>query len=223
MQRVKRAVLWAFFWVFIAPGLIMAALQLMAPDERREAEPPAVASVVDEPDYSDRVSSLLGVLRSMQAADYTQSMDMIGLALGAFRAGAEAIDDGRDLDLDDAVAAEREALRRELGRRQAAILPALRDALGPILRKQLWIENGSARTIGAGFRTVEFVAAAFASNRNIQSIQEEMHGLLMEMRFTTARYRWFEQQQDYTYYTMKPPADGDVVIWTGTGRWRPVE
>lgn len=215
-----RVIGWTFFWVVIAPGLMMAAIELMAPKERLEAEPAAVASVAEEPDYADRVASMLGALSSMQAADYTQSMDMIGLALGWFRAAAQVVDDGAGLALADSAEAGREALRRELSRRQAVILPVLRDALGPILRQTLWADNGSAKTIGAGFRTVELVSPAFAANRNIQEVQQELQALLVELRFSRAQYRWFEGAEEVQFYRMEPPADDEVVIWLEDGRWR---
>ncbi len=212
------------FWIFVAPGVIMAILQLTSPGGgKRESapEPTAAASLDVEADYADRLEAHLGVMESLEAGDYTSGMDLVALALAAFRAASQVVDDGAELALDEATRARREALRQAISLRQAVALPVLRDAFGPILRQQVWLDNGSARTFGPGFRTIELVAPAFAANRNIQETQQEMQGLLLEMRFTRAQYRWFAQQPEFSYYEMEPPADAEVVIWNAAGKWRP--
>ncbi len=88
------------------------------------------------------------------------------------------------------------------------------------MRKQLWEADGKASTFGPGFRTIEFISAAFAANRNIKEIHEKMHLALMMFRFTRAQYKWIDANVEYSYYTLEPPKDGDVVIWSKDGSFR---
>lgn len=88
------------------------------------------------------------------------------------------------------------------------------------MRQQLWEADGSARTIGAGYRTVEFVSVAFARNANIKQIHTEIYENLLLLRFTRAQYKWFEQASEYSYYTLEPPKDTDLVKWESRGRFR---
>lgn len=104
-----------------------------------------------------------------------------------------------------------------ISKKQKQNLPKIRDAYGPILRQLLWEDDITAKTVGDGFRTVELVGALFAANRNIQTAQETIHETLLKLRFTQARYRWYREADEFTYYKLEPPKDGDVVIWSGTG------
>lgn len=96
---------------------------------------------------------------------------------------------------------------------QKRMFPRLRDDYGPVVRQRLWEHDGKARTIGTGFRTVEFVAGAFAANRNIKSMQESLYPTLMQLRFTRAQYKWFDHAAELTYYTIDPPADETIAVW----------
>jgi len=115
---------------------------------------------------------------------------------------------------------KRMQFRQLLVRKQAQLLPALRDAYGPAMRRQLWEADGSARTIGAGYRTVEFVSATFARNANIKQIHTEIRENLMMLRFTRAQYKWFRQASEFSYYALEVPKDSDIVKWESGGRYR---
>ena len=88
------------------------------------------------------------------------------------------------------------------------------------MRRQLWEADGSARTIGAGYRTVEFVSATFARNANIKQIHTEIRENLMMLRFTRAQYKWFRQASEFSYYALEVPKDSDIVKWESGGRYR---
>ena len=87
------------------------------------------------------------------------------------------------------------------------------------MRTQLWEADGSARTFGTGYRTVEFVNVAFARNANIKQIHQQMVENLMLLRFNRAQYKWFKEASEYSFYTLESPKDTDLVKW---GIWRSV-
>ena len=87
------------------------------------------------------------------------------------------------------------------------------------MRQRLWIADGSARTIGAGYRTVEFVSGGFARNANIQEFHLEVRESLMNLRFTRAQYKWFQHASDASYYTLEVPRDSDIVKWGNNVRF----
>lgn len=88
------------------------------------------------------------------------------------------------------------------------------------MRQQLWEADGSARTIGAGYKTVEFVSVAFARNANIKQIHTEIRENLMMLRFTRAQYKWIKEASEFSYYDMEVPKDSDIVKWESGGRFR---
>jgi hypothetical protein len=69
-------------------------------------------------------------------------------------------------------------------------------------------------TFGPGYRTIEFISAAFAANRNIKQIHEQFYPTLMKFRFVRAQYKWLDANVEYSYYDFVPPKDGDIVTWS---------
>lgn len=155
----------------------------------------------------------------LRGYDFTKSIETsesIGLNVAMFQGFAEIARKKPASALTDDERKARRELLDLLSSKQKQALPILRDAFGPATRQRLWEYDAKARTIGTAFRTIEFIAAEFAANRNIKSTQEAMHQTLLWMRFTEARYRWYDGASEYTYYSMEPPADGVVGIWQGT-------
>lgn len=181
---------------------------------------PAVSSpAVTEPEpapkpYTERMAELRTTL---DQHDFTRSLDDaddIAVALASLDLFAIALQEEPDSDEGRKAQADHAEKLRAIQKR---VLPILRDKYGPALRKELWEADGKARTIGTGFRTVEFIAAIFAANRNIKSTFETMYPSLMKLRFTQARFRWFDGASEYTYYTLTPPPDDAIVIWSKGG------
>lgn len=179
------------------------------------------ASPLPAPDYSEKLDSAIAQVNEFKASEFTSEARMIALAFGLFNEWAKVADE-TPANLTDAHAAKRGQLLAALSRKQRQALPALRDAYGPAMRKALWEADGKARTIGGGYRTVEFVSSAFAANRNIKKFHEDLYPTLLQMRFTRAQYKWVDANVEYTYYALKPPEDGVVGIWN-RGSFRPVK
>jgi len=181
----------------------------------REAEEVAKVSA-----YIEQLDREIASIPSVQASKYTEDITTINTGLLLIGAWALLYERGENLILNEEARQKRQQFRQLLVRKQADLLPAMRDAYGPAMRQQLWEADGSARTIGAGYRTVEFVSAAFARNANIQQIHLEIRENLMMLRFTRAQYKWFERASDFSYYTLEVPRDSDVVKWESGGRYR---
>ncbi|MCD1626312.1 hypothetical protein K7H22_09945 [Seohaeicola saemankumensis] len=193
-----------------------AQVELRAKDaERRAVE--QRTKLVEHIEQLDReIASIPGI----SASKYTDDVSNINVGLLLMGAWALLYEEGGKLDLNEEAQRKREQFRRLLVNKQSQMLPAMRDAYGPAMRQQLWEADGSARTIGAGYRTVEFVSAAFARNANIQQIHTEIRENLMMLRFTRAQYKWIKQASEFSYYTLEVPKDSDIVKWESGGRYR---
>lgn len=162
--------------------------------------------------YSERLAETQSTLASFDFTGELETADDIAASLVMFDVFATAAAEMPSTEDDRAA---RTKYIANLSAVQRKVLPVLRDKYGPAMRQALWEADGKARTIGTGYRTVEFIAAAFAANRNIKSTHETMYPSLMKLRFTRAQYKWFDQASEYTYYTLEPPPDGDVGTWSG--------
>lgn len=170
--------------------------------------------------YERRLDQEIASIPGIKASGYTQDVAGINTAIVVMGAWGLMYEEGQGLPLTEEAKAKRQKFRKLVIEKQVQLLPALRDAYGPAMRKELWIADGSARTIGKGYRTVEFVSVAFARNANIQQIHMDIRESLMMLRFTRAQYKWFEQADDYSYYTIEPPKDSDLVKWESDGSFR---
>lgn len=210
----------------------LAAAQAVKEAERAEAE--ALARVESAQDakreaatkqaevdqYLEQLDRELASMPSVSARKYMGSVEEINVGLILVGAWGLLYENGANLDLGPEGQRKRQRFRELLVRKQAEMFPALRDAYGPAMRTQLWEADGSARTIGAGYRTVEFVSAVFAANANIKKIHTQVREQLLMLRFTRAQYKWFSQASEFSYYTLEPPKDTDLVQWETGGRYR---
>lgn len=173
--------------------------------------------------YADLLAAEIDMIESMDAKTFTKSSASIMAAVQIFEEAAKTYNSGATFELSENAQSDRARLKRLISEKQVAAFPKLRDAYGPVMRAALWEANGTAKTIGAGFRTIEFSAPEFAANRNIAKFQTEVEPVLKRLRFTKVSYRWYEEASEYQYYTLTPPKDGEVVIWTAAGTPVPVQ
>lgn len=182
----------------------------------------SVAPVDVATPYSDRLAEAMATLSDFDVSSYTGSVEMIGLATGMFDVWAALLDDGHGMSMGEETARQRARFAAALKNTQKAALPTLRDKYGPALRKLLWEDDISARTIGAGFRTIDMVGGLFAANRNIKKTNDTLYPILMRLRFTQAQYRWFAGASEYTYYKLSPPADDVLAVFFESGGFREI-
>jgi hypothetical protein len=143
-------------------------------------------------------------------AEIPKTKDLILLRLASFGATAKFVAEaeGRiDPDISKLAADLKQALSRE----QVRQFPRLRRAWAATADETMWEHNVDVRVLGEGNRTLELVGGVFASNKNIKQIQETLTDALHALRFRRIQYRWYKGADEYTYYTLKTPADSDVV------------
>ncbi|MDD9709715.1 hypothetical protein PVW53_14020 [Seohaeicola sp. SP36] len=207
-----------------AEARIKAEAEAAAAERRAEAEAKRQAGqVVKVSAYIEQLDREIASIPGVKASKYTG--DIAGINTGLVLIGAWALlfEEGENLSLTEEARQKREQFRKLLVNKQVELLPALRDAYGPIMRRELWEVDGSARTIGAGYRTVEFVSTAFVRNAGIQQIHSEIRENLMMLRFTRAQYKWFKEVSEYSYYTLEVPKDSEIVRWQSGGSFRKLE
>jgi hypothetical protein len=186
--------------------------------EREAREAAELAALYDrnKSDYLTQLASEIVELGRFNARSLTGSKEQIIAALNRIDGWASFIDKGTAFRLTPQQEAQRTDMRRRLSALQVQAFPVLRDAYGPLMRQVLWEHDAKMRTFGPGFRTVEVISAHFAANRNIQQIHNTVEAAFTRMRFTRAQYKWLDANVEYSYYSLASPADGDVVVWSGS-------
>lgn len=211
----------------IVLGIILSAIgSLMKPSDKTPSsstdnQPSPVQGRTNEAVLKDIVT-MTGALHDMKVELAGQSMDHVKFVLEIFDGAARLIQTARLRQLADQDSATVAALRKALVARQRQTFPIIRDRAGPIFSKELWMSDVKARTSGDRFTTIEFVAADFVANANIAKAHGAILGALTRMRFKRAQYKWHAEQDEYSYYKIESPRDGDIAIIDLEGHVMPV-
>ncbi|MBK8487590.1 MAG: hypothetical protein IPL48_07365 [Bacteroidetes bacterium] len=96
---------------------------------------------------------------------------------------------------------------------QKSEFPKMRKNYGEVLNKKLWTDNIKVKTKGSGYTTLEFEGGVFANNQNKQDTQQALSDILNQLRFKRINYKWYEYDDEYTYYSLKTGQDGDLVVF----------
>jgi len=175
-------------------------------------------------DYLEQVRRELKSLSKFSVRTHTKSKDSIMTCLLLFgswtliveEAAGYRIESKEHLDLVS-------KMKKEVRRVQRLAFPKLRDAYGPLVRKDLWEDDMSAKTFGARFTVIEFVGRAFAANRNIKKWNQRVRETLRMLRFKQVRYKWIKSATEYTYFTLDAKPDDALIIWKGGTSYREVD
>ncbi len=173
--------------------------------------------------YVDQLKREIDGMKKFKVENYLSSKDDILICLGMFGAWAIIAEDGKKYKLNNEEKAVLYKFKKEVSSVQKRAFPSLRDAYGPAVRKALWEHDISARTIGEGYKTIEFVGGIFAANRNIKEFQQNISEVLHQLRFKQSRYKWYKGASEYTYYDIKSHEDSELIIWTDGGGYRKVD
>ena len=171
------------------------------------------SELTDKEKFIEQLEREIKAIDKIEIKKFTESVDMIMMGYVLFSAYCMVIDEGSKYELTDDELKKLNTFKKKVRNAQIKYLPKLRDAYGPATRDVLWEHDMSSRTIGTGYRTIEFVGAVFAANRNIKDFHNEVHSVLYQLRFKQARYKWYKGADEYTYYDIDSPDDSALVIW----------
>ena len=104
-----------------------------------------------------------------------------------------------------------EKLETKVKKIQVSEFPKLRKAYGKIVAKKLWVENIDVEVFGNNSKTIQFTGGIFANNKNKQETQETLSEMLNFLRFKKANYKWYEYDDEYTYYDLDSKNDNEIV------------
>lgn len=186
-------------------------------DAAMSARSAAEQAEIDE--LIGQVDREIASIPTISAARYRESMERITAGVILIGAWGLLYEEASLLDLPDEQRKKLERFRAMAIQKQSEILPVMRDAYGPLLRRDLWEADGTARTTGNGYRTITITMPIFVRNANIKEAHQTMRDQLMMLRFTRAEYKWIDHGE-YSYYTLTPSADRDLVRWEDGGRFR---
>jgi hypothetical protein len=94
-----------------------------------------------------------------------------------------------------------------LQKNMAKAYPYYRKMMVAVSNDALWEKNIKVRGSGS---SITFIGGIFANNGNIKAFQTDIQETLQNFRFKRVNYKWYEQADEYTYYTVTSPKDNEI-------------
>lgn len=89
-------------------------------------------------------------------------------------------------------------------------LPNLRKNYVEVAKKKLWENNIEVSGGGKGNTTINLTGGSFFNNKNKSDVQGTLSSILQQFRFKRSNYRAYDGQDQYDYYTIDSPQDGEL-------------
>ncbi|PIF30805.1 hypothetical protein CLU81_1255 [Flavobacterium sp. 9] len=142
-------------------------------------------------------------------SNYRNTIEAVQMELVLFSAWSHTINDALISDNSE-VRSLGKKLEQKVKKIQINEFPILRKAYRDAIYQKLWKENIETEVIGKKSKTIQFTGGIFANNANKQQTQETLHDVLKMFRFTKVNYKWYEGDDEFTYYEIDSPNDGDL-------------
>ncbi|MGQ2989743.1 MAG: hypothetical protein ACT6RD_07495 [Brevundimonas sp.] len=146
------------------------------------------------------------------ATSAPETPEAIWQRVSAYEEVARVLSEHPAASFDPTTAAERTKLVAAASAKQRADFPVLRRAYGKIIGRAMWEQDVEVIVEGSGNRTIRFIAAMFAANRNIGSAQSGASQHLHKLRFGRSQYEWYRGSEGQVY-SLEVPSDSAVGEW----------
>lgn len=147
--------------------------------------------------------------KGLDFISYKESIESIQLEIVLFKVWGKNINEALN-SKNNKIKALGKQLETKVQKIQTSEFPKLRKAYGKIVAKKLWVENIEVEVIGKKSKTIQFTGGIFANNKNKQETQETLSEILNLLRFNTVNYKWYEYDDEYTYYELDTKRDNEI-------------
>lgn len=181
---------------------------------KQQQEVAAAQQQADLAAKQDKVNQFIGVmqknlkdLQNYDSSAFRGSIDALSLEAIGFSAYAQIIDEAKTYD-DPTIKQLIPQMQSALVKTQAKEFPAMRQAYTKVVKQATWENNVDVSVSG---RSITFTGALFASHKNIETIETSAEPILKDLRFNRVNYKWYEYDDNYTYYDLDTPADTAII------------
>ncbi|MGX1025280.1 hypothetical protein [Psychroflexus sp. MBR-150] len=139
-----------------------------------------------------------------------KTIDELQMDLVIFASWANIIKDADNSDNEE-IKKLSKTLKSKVEQVQIKYFPILRGKYAKLIDDKLWENDIDAYANGSGKRYINFTGGIFAANKNKKDFQQQVHEVLKMFRFKQSRYRWYDGEDEYTYYTIYEGKDSELV------------
>lgn len=131
------------------------------------------------------------------------------LYLTIFHSGAKLVHDNTS-DKSDSLQTKVKELKKALSNYQVKLLPKMRNSYAKAAKEKLWRSNIEVAILGSNNTTLQFTGGSLASNANKEDFMKAMNEMVNELRFKKINLKWYEYDDEYTYYKLDTKSDSEL-------------
>lgn len=159
----------------------------------------------------DLKSRITNGIRSIGKDDDVSNLDLstltnVTISFAVFKVYARLIRDGK-ASSDTEILRLTKTLQKKVVASQLKNFPRIRKAYYKLVKDKLWKHDIDVTLGGANNTTLKFSGGYFAANANIKETQKSLQEILTSLRFKQTQYRWYNGQDEYTYYKIESSKD----------------
>lgn len=158
----------------------------------------------------DRLNKEIESINNFNWDTYKESIDNLTMEVVLFGAYAIIIDDYIN-DKNDEVKKIAKQLETKVSQLQSKEFPKMRKAYVDLVDRKMWEHNIDVYSKWSYNWTIEFVWWTFANNKNKLDFYVTIKDMLVLLRFDRANFKWYEYDDEYTYWTIESNVDSKVV------------
>lgn len=149
------------------------------------------------------------IKKGIDFSSYRGEVVQLQLVTVLFRSWSEMIKEGLGSSNPNDVKLANE-LKKLVVKTQEKELPQIRKHYVEVIRKKLWENNIEVSGGGSKNTTITLVGGSFFNNKNKSDVQGTISSILTDFRFKRSNYKAYDSQDEYTYYTIDSPSDGEL-------------
>lgn len=143
---------------------------------------------------------------------YSGDVTSLQMELVLFGSWAKIIEEGKNnSDVENKKLAGQ--LEKKVQALQIREFPKLRKKYGAVAAEKLWENDVDVKVEGGNNATITFINGMFSLNKNKADAQRAVEDILKQFRFKRSQYKWYKYDDEYTYYKMDTPSDGEPVTF----------
>ncbi len=158
----------------------------------------------------ERINKEISWIKNYDASSWYDSVVWIQINVALFNAYASIIEEystNQNPEIKTAIS----NLRNEVTKLQVREFPKLRKAYAKIIWETLWTSNIEVVTKWWDNWTIELVWGKLANNQNKLDVYTTLKEMLVMLRFNRINMKWYEYDDDYTYWDIESKNDNEIV------------
>jgi len=178
-------------------------------EEQAKIEQERIAQEQTKKDL-ERINREITWIKNYDASSWYDSVAWIQINVALFHAYASIIEEysaNQNPEIKTAIS----NLRNEVTKLQVREFPKLRKAYAKIMWETLWTSNIEVVTKWWDNWTIELVWGMFANNQNKLDVYTTLKEMLIVLRFNRINMKWYEYDDDYTYWDIESKNDNEIV------------